>query len=44
MLFVYDIILIDETQHKVIDKLEVWRNILESKGFKLSRTKTVYLE
>ena len=26
------------------DKLEVWRQTLESKGFRLSRTKTEYLE
>ena len=26
------------------DKLEVWRRTLESKGFRLSRSKTEYLE
>jgi len=28
----------------VNDKLEVWRQTLESKGFRLSRSKTEYLE
>ena len=28
----------------VNDKLEVWRRTLESKGFRLSRSKTEYLE
>nr|XP_009618780.1 uncharacterized protein LOC104110918 [Nicotiana tomentosiformis]XP_016501536.1 PREDICTED: uncharacterized protein LOC107819876 [Nicotiana tabacum] len=29
---------------RVNDKLEVWRQTLKSKGFKLSRTKTEYME
>ncbi|XP_016507052.1 uncharacterized protein LOC107824753 [Nicotiana tabacum] len=44
MLFADDIVLIDETQSGVIAKLEVWRQTMESKSFKLSRTKTEYLE
>ncbi|XP_070046510.1 secreted RxLR effector protein 78-like [Nicotiana tomentosiformis] len=40
MLFVDDIVLIDETWGGVNVQLEVWRKTLESKGFKLSRTKT----
>ncbi|XP_070056594.1 uncharacterized protein [Nicotiana tomentosiformis] len=44
MLFADDIILIDETRDGVNAQLEVWRQILESKGFKLSRTKIEYLE
>nr|XP_009599585.1 uncharacterized protein LOC104095213 [Nicotiana tomentosiformis] len=44
MLFADDIVLIDETRRGVNVKLEVWRQTLESKGFKLSRTKTKYLE
>ncbi|XP_059309687.1 uncharacterized protein LOC132060785, partial [Lycium ferocissimum] len=44
MLFADDIVLIDETRNGVNDKLEGWRQTLESKGFKLSRTKTEYLE
>ncbi|XP_060173953.1 uncharacterized protein LOC132604455 [Lycium barbarum] len=44
MLFADDIVLIDESRSGVNAKLEVWRQTLESKGFKLSRTKTEYLE
>ncbi|XP_070040439.1 secreted RxLR effector protein 78-like [Nicotiana tomentosiformis] len=44
MLFADDIVLIDETCSGVNARLEVWRQTLESKGFKLSRTKTEYLE
>nr|XP_016469921.1 PREDICTED: uncharacterized protein LOC107792243 [Nicotiana tabacum] len=44
LLFADDIVLIDETQGGVNERLEVWRHTLESKGFKLSRTKTEYLE
>lgn len=39
MLFVADIVLIREIHNRVDDKLEIWRHILESKGFSLSRTK-----
>ncbi|KAK9151711.1 hypothetical protein Syun_010020 [Stephania yunnanensis] len=38
-----DIVLVDETKDGVNRKLELWRNTLESKGFKLSRTKTEYM-
>ncbi|KAM3233883.1 hypothetical protein P3L10_019242 [Capsicum annuum] len=44
MLFVDDVVLIDETRGGVNDKLEIWRQTLESKGFRLSRTKTEYLK
>ncbi|XP_070026013.1 uncharacterized protein [Nicotiana sylvestris] len=44
MLFIDDIVLIDETGAGVNERLEVWRQTLESKGFKLSRSKTEYLE
>nr|XP_009765221.1 PREDICTED: uncharacterized protein LOC104216787 [Nicotiana sylvestris] len=44
MLFANDIVMIDESQVGVKERLEVWRQTLESKGFKLSRTKTEYLE
>ncbi|XP_070053973.1 uncharacterized protein [Nicotiana tomentosiformis] len=44
MLFAYDIVLIDEMRGSVNERLEVWRQPLESKDFKLSRTKTEYLE
>ncbi|KAL3363598.1 hypothetical protein AABB24_012720 [Solanum stoloniferum] len=43
MLFADDIELIDETRDRVNARLEVWRQTLESKGFRLSRTKTEYL-
>ncbi|KAL4204701.1 hypothetical protein AMTRI_Chr01g111220 [Amborella trichopoda] len=36
MLFADDIVLIEETQNDVNTKLELWRNALESKGFKLA--------
>nr|XP_009788851.1 PREDICTED: uncharacterized protein LOC104236591 [Nicotiana sylvestris] len=44
ILFADDIVLIDETRSGVNTRLEVWRLPLESKGFKLSRTKAEYLE
>ncbi|XP_019224237.1 PREDICTED: uncharacterized protein LOC109205923 [Nicotiana attenuata] len=37
-------VLIDETRNGVNMRLKVWRQALEYKGFKLSRTKTDYLE
>ncbi|KAF3661866.1 hypothetical protein FXO37_12745 [Capsicum annuum] len=44
LLFTDDVVLIDETRSGVNAKLEVWRQILESKGFRLSRSKMEYLE
>uniref|UniRef100_A0A1S3XMG5 Reverse transcriptase domain-containing protein n=1 Tax=Nicotiana tabacum TaxID=4097 RepID=A0A1S3XMG5_TOBAC len=44
MLFADDIVLIDESHSGVNTRLEILRYTLESKGFKLSRTKTTYLE
>ena len=44
MLFADDIVLIDETKSGVNAKLEVWREALESRGFRISRTKTEYME
>ncbi|XP_070030741.1 uncharacterized protein [Nicotiana sylvestris] len=44
MIFVDDIVFIDETRDGVNALLKVWRQALESKGFKLIRTKTEYLE
>jgi len=43
MLFADDIILIDETRVGLNDKLEKWIHTLESRGFRLSRSKTKYL-
>ena len=44
MLFADDIVLVDETKDGVNAKLEQWRQRLESRGFKLSRSKTEYME
>jgi len=43
MLFADDVVLVDESQARVNRKLELWRQTLESKGFRLSRTKTEYM-
>jgi hypothetical protein len=43
MLFVDDVVLVDESQVEVNRKLELWRQTLESKGFRVSRTKTEYM-
>jgi hypothetical protein len=39
MLFVDDVVLVDDSQTGVNRKLELWRQTLELKGFRLSRTK-----
>ena len=44
MLFADDVVLIDETREGVNAKLELWRGVLESNGFRISRTKTKYME
>ncbi|XP_070025188.1 uncharacterized protein [Nicotiana sylvestris] len=44
MLFADDIILIDEMQDGVNERLEIWRKTLDSKGFKFSSTKTEFVE
>jgi hypothetical protein len=41
--FVDDVVLIDDSHTRVNRKLELWRQTLESKGFRLSRTKTEYM-
>ena len=43
MLFADDVVLVDESRVGVNRKLELWRQTLESKGFRLSRTKTEYM-
>jgi len=43
MLFADDVVLIDESRVGVDRQLELWRQTLESKGFRLSRTKTEYM-
>ena len=35
--------LIDESRNRVNDKLEQWRHTLKSRGFRVSRSKTKYL-
>lgn len=34
------VVLVDESREGVNRKLELWKHMLESKGFRLSRTKT----
>jgi hypothetical protein len=43
MLFADDVVLVDDSRAGVNRKLELWRQTLESKGFRLSRTKTEYI-
>ena len=43
MLFADDVVLVDESRTGVNQKLKLWRETLESKGFRLSRTKTEYM-
>lgn len=43
VLFVVDIVLANETKG-VNTKLEIWRNILEFRGFKLNKFRTEYVE
>ncbi|VFQ76707.1 unnamed protein product [Cuscuta campestris] len=44
MLFADDIVLIDDTREGLNDKLERWRLALQTKGFRISRNKTEYME
>jgi len=44
MLFADDIVLVDETIAGVNAKLELWRQTLESRGFRLRRTKSEHME
>ena len=44
MLFANDILLVDKTREGVQQKLELWRSTLESKGFRVSRSKIEYME
>ena len=43
MLFADDVVLVDESQAGVNRKVELWRQTLESKGFRVSRIKTEYM-
>jgi hypothetical protein len=42
--FANDVVLIDKSRIKVDQKLELWRQTLKSKGFRLNRTKTEYMK
>ena len=44
MLFADDVVLIEESRSGVSQKLELWRQTLEAKGFRLSRSKTEYMK
>ena len=43
MFFADDIVLVNEPRDGVNAKLKRWREALESKSFKISRTKTEYI-
>ena len=43
ILFVDDIVFIDKTRGGLNEKLERWRHSLESRGFRLSKSKNEYL-
>jgi hypothetical protein len=43
MLFIDYVVLVDGSQVGVNRKLELWRQTLESKCFRLSKTKTKYM-
>lgn len=43
MLFADDVVLVEGSRVGLSRKLELWRQTLESKGFRLSRTKTEYM-
>ena len=44
MFFTDDIILVGESREKLNGKLELWRQVLEAHGFRISRSKTEYME
>lgn len=44
MFFVDDIVLVDKTREGVDTKLDIWRKALECKGFRISKSKTEYME
>jgi hypothetical protein len=44
MLFVDNVVLVDESRTGVDQKLELWRRTLEAKGFRRSRSKTEYMK
>ena len=44
MLFADDVVLLSESRDEVNGRLETWRQALEAYGFRLSRSKTEYME
>jgi hypothetical protein len=42
--FADDVVLVDESRTRVDQKLELWRQTLEAKVFRLSRSKTEYMK
>ncbi|ONM53611.1 Retrovirus-related Pol polyprotein LINE-1 [Zea mays] len=44
MFFADDVVLIEKSRSGVSQKLELWRQTLEAKGFRLSRSKTEYMK
>jgi hypothetical protein len=44
MFFVDEVVLVGESRSRVDQKLELWRQTLEAKGFRLSRSKTEYVK
>ena len=44
MLFAYDIVLSRQNHREPENNLEIWRNALERRGLKASRSKTEYLK
>jgi hypothetical protein len=44
MLFVDDVVLVDESRTGADQKLKLWRQTLEAKGLRLSRSKMEYMK
>ena len=44
MLFADDIVLSRQNHRKIEDDLGIWRNALEKRGLKVSRSKTEYIK
>ena len=44
MLFAYDTVLSRQNHRELVNDLEIWRNVLERRGLKVSQSKTEYLK
>ena len=44
MLFADDIVLVGKTREELSEELTKWRRALESRGFRISRSKTEYIQ